>query len=282
MKEPFATKAKTKTGDPFKQRKVPVTLKDSRVHVIRKGVRCETEQRGYALPSGKSPLEIVLEASDGFIPLWAKETTLHYRFRDSSFEQFEDPDLAKAAVLGLIGEAILEWGDAPPVKFKRDDGLWDFEIVMRTEDDCNNGGCVLASAFFPDSGRHQLVIYPMMLTQSKEEQVETMAHEIGHIFGLRHFFAKVEESNWPSEIFGVHDKFSIMNYGDDSSMSPHDKTDLKKLYTAVWAGELTEINETPIRVVQPFHALKLLAESGDPLPMAAYVKRRVKLKAARR
>jgi hypothetical protein len=73
---------------------------------------------------------------------------------------------------------------------------------MRTGDNCTPSGCVLASAFFPDSGRHQLVLYPKMFSQSKKEQIETLIHEIGHIFGLRHFFANVSETVWPSEIFG--------------------------------------------------------------------------------
>src|SRR5262245_41947165 len=50
------------------------------VHVIRKGVRCDTEKRGHATPHGRSPLEIVLDASEGFIPLWAKDTTLRWQF----------------------------------------------------------------------------------------------------------------------------------------------------------------------------------------------------------
>ena len=72
---------------------------------------------------------------------------------------------------------------------------------------------MLASAFFPDAGRHPLTIYPRMFTQSRKEQVDTLIHEIGHTFGLRHFFAQVSESAWPSVVFGTHQAFSIMNYG---------------------------------------------------------------------
>ena len=52
-----------------------------------------------------------------------------------------------------------------------------------------------------------------MFTQSPEEQVETLIHEIGHVFGLRHFFAQLSETAWASEVFGTHDPLSIMNYG---------------------------------------------------------------------
>ena len=54
-------------------------------------------------------------------------------------------------------------------------------------------------------------------------------------------------------IFGVHRAFSIMNYGVLSELTDDDKNDLKNLYQAVWTGELTEINGTPIRLFAPYH-----------------------------
>jgi hypothetical protein len=232
------------------------------VHIIREGVRCDTEKRGHTTPRGRTPLEIVVDASEGFIPLWAKGTTLRWRFRNSSFAVFENPAAAKAAVEELLGQAILKWGDSAPVKFAKRDDAWDLEVVMRSTDDCDDNGCVLASAFFPDAGRHKLVLYPRMFEQPLEEQVETLIHEIGHIFGLRHFFALVSETNWPAEIFGEHEKFSIMNYGNDSKLTAQDKFDLKRLYQMVWAGQLTEINGTPIRIVKPFHTSGAATESA--------------------
>ena len=152
----------------------------------------------------------------------------------------------------------MAWEDAVPVKFASRSDAWDFEIVMRQADDCDTSGCVLASAFFPDAGRHKLVLYPKMFTQDREEQLETLIHEIGHVFGLRHFFAQLSETAWRSEIFGKHKKFSIMNYGGDSKLSDDDRGDLKKLYQMAWAGELTQINGTPIKFMKPFHTM------GDP------------------
>lgn len=64
---------------------------------------------------------------------------------------------------------------------------------IRGADQCNAFGCILASAFFPDAGRHDLNLYPKLFTLGREEQVETFIHEIGHVFGLRHFFANVSE-----------------------------------------------------------------------------------------
>lgn len=256
-------KAKSARTNPFQMRKSEETAGKAvtLIHVFKTGetgeanVICDTDSRGHATPGGLSPLKIVLEASEGFIPLWAKNMTLRWRFQERSMRFFENPASAKAEIRNLLGEAILKWGDAVPVKFAEQNDAWDFEIVMRNADDCDNTGCVLASAFFPDAGRHELVLYPRMFTQDRDGQVETLIHEIGHVFGLRHFFANITETRWASQIFGTHNPFSIMNYGDRSVLTDEDKSDLKRLYRLAWSGELRSINGTPIRFVKPFHTL---------------------------
>lgn len=235
---------------------------DDEVHVYGNGVICDTERKGHKTPKGRTPLEIVLDASEGFIPLWAKDTTLRWRFRERSLDVFQNPSAAKQYIRELFGNALLQWGDAAPVRFAERDDAWDFEIVMRGSDDCRGGGCVLASAFFPDGGRHELTLYPILFRQSDEEQIETMIHEIGHVFGLRHFFANISETAWPSEIFGTHERFSIMNYGSDSKLMDADKFDLKRLYELAWSGALTSVNGTPIRFVEPFHTVGIPADQA--------------------
>lgn len=200
-----------------------------------------------------------MDASEGFIPLWAPNTTLRWRFQRRSMALLAAPAAAEEAIKALIGKAMLAWGDAAPIKLSEDDDLWDFEVVIRQDDRCSVNGCVLASAFFPDAGRHQLVIYPKLFTQSPKEQLDTLAHEIGHIFGLRHFFAQISETFAASEIFGTHRPLSIMNYGNQSELTEDDRSDLRRLYRAVWDRELTDINGTPIRLVRPFSV------SGVPL-----------------
>jgi hypothetical protein len=249
--------------NPFELRKEPEPAPDSEseVHIYGNGVVCDTDTRGRATPNGLSLAELVLDASEGFIPLWAKDTTLRWRFQERSLDSFEDPEAAEAAIEELLGEALVAWGNAAPIKFAKRDDAWDFEIVVRESDRCNINGCVLASAFFPDAGRHELRVYPKLFEQSRQEQVETLIHEIGHAFGLRHFFANVKEKGFPSVIFGTHNKFSIMNYGVDSKLTDADKTDLEKLYRLVWSGELTQINGTAVRVVNPFHTTGSSPES---------------------
>jgi hypothetical protein len=255
-KKSNVAKTNTHATDPFELQDPGTTSVEAEptTHIIRKGVRCGTDTRGYATPLNRSPNKIVVDATDGFIPLWAKDTTLRWRFQEPSMLNFKNPEGAKTRIEEMLGDALLKWGDAVPVKFAKRQDAWDFEIVMNRQDDCDSSGCVLASAFFPDSGQHQLILYPKMFKQTKAEQVETLIHELGHVFGLRHFFANISEKEWRSEIFGKHDPFSIMNYGDKSVLTAADKSDLKRLYEQVWSGKLTKINGTPIRLVNPFHS----------------------------
>lgn len=226
------------------------------VHMIRPGVRCATEKRGHATRRNLSPARIVVDASEGFIPLWSSGVSLRWRFQDRSMLYFEDPDAAQTAIEELFSDALLKWGDAAPVRFSKRDDAWDFEIVMSASDDCDGGGCTLAMAFFPDAGRHELWLYPKMFEQSRKEQVDTLIHEVGHVFGLRHFFANISETRWRSEIFGKHEPFSIMNYGAKSELTSRDRSDLKRLYELAWSGELVEINGTQIKFVEPYHATR--------------------------
>jgi Matrixin len=255
----------SRQANPFQFRKAEVTTRraEPEVHVYGKNhFVCDTDPRGHATPKGRSPLEIVVNASEGFIPLWAKGMMLRWRFRERSLRSFTNPEAAKIEIRRVLGEAIMAWSDAVPVKFTENDDAWDFEIVVRAADDCDMNGCVLASAFFPDGGRHEFVVYPKMFSQSGKEQVDTFIHEIGHVFGLRHFFANLE-TGFPSEVFGTHRPFTIMNYGSESELTPEDKSDLKRLYQVAWNGELTQINGTPIRFVKPYHTIGSPSETWN-------------------
>jgi len=219
-----------------------------RLHIYGKHVLCITDNKGHK----KSPFELVVDASEGFIPLWDENVTLNWRFDKSFHDFFKNPVQAKTEIKKLFAEAVLAWEDACPIKFSENNDLWDFEITV-LPDRCNENGCVLASAFFPQQGQDKLVIYPNLFSQSRQEQVETLIHELGHIFGLRHFFAQTHEKEWESEIFGEHDPFTIMNYGAPSILTPADKSDLKHLYQLVWSKQLTQINGTAIKLFKPYH-----------------------------
>lgn len=225
---------------------------EKQMHIYKDRIICVTDSRGYSQPDGKSIAEIRVDSSHGFIPLWDKGVILNWRFNKSFGSQFRYPEAAKTNIRKLFGEAIEAWGDACPIKFHEDNDAWDFEIAMH-QTNCDDRGCVLASSFFPDQGQHTFYIYPTMLEQLPEEQKETIEHEIGHIFGLRHFFANIRETGAKSELFGIDNPFSIMNYGNKSKLTPSDIKDLKRLYQLVWSGELTEINGTKIKKFVSFH-----------------------------
>lgn len=248
------------------------------VHVYGPGQAvCETDQRGHSTPRGRSPLEIAVDASNGFIPLWSADVTLRWQLSPRSMALFVDPEAARTYLRSLLGNALLLWGTWLPVRFTEVADRWDFEIAVSPQKNCSPNGCVLARAFFPDAGRHDLLIYPSMFEQPFQEQVETLAHEVGHIFGLRHFFANITEKQWASEIFGEHEPFSIMNYGPQSVMTDNDREDLQRLYRGAWSGEIADINGTPVKLVQPFSvadtpnafAGALLPPDG-PQPMHGY------------
>lgn len=222
------------------------------LHIYSNKRICITDTKGHTEPDNKDLAELVLDSSEGFIPLWDENVILNWRF-DKSINQFLFPlSKTKEDIKNIFAEAVLSWGDSCPIKFSENDDIWDFEITL-LPDRCNNYGCVLASAFFPQQGRDKLVLYPKLFTLSHEEQVETLAHELGHIFGLRHFFAKISEIKWSSEIFGEHNPFTIMNYGDESKMTITDISDLKLLYSMVWSKKITQINGTEIKLFKSYH-----------------------------
>ncbi|KAF9970032.1 hypothetical protein BGZ73_007393 [Actinomortierella ambigua] len=236
-------------GRPAKNKQYPVNFNDGKR-------KCSTDSIGLVTPKGRSDKELRLHAAQGFIPLWDVNVTLYYRFQDHTLEMYTaDPEGTKQTIRELLNEALDKWGDAAPVRFMENDEIYDFEIAMHADE-----GGVLASAFFPDGGLHELVIYPAMLRQkSNKERVDTLIHELGHIFGLRHFFAAIREKGFPSVLWGKHSKFSIMNYEDhstnaeESHLTKDDKDDLAKLYELAWSKRLIQINRTPIVLFRPYH-----------------------------
>jgi hypothetical protein len=219
------------------------------IHQLKSEIICTTEPTA----SNPTPESLVLDATDGFIPLWTRGSVLHWRFNFESLDKYVRADEVKDKYRQLFAQAVYNWDDATPVRFKEVSEPPDFEVYIEKFDRCTPAGCTLASAFFPTPGREKLFVYPKMFTQIQKEQVDTLVHEIGHIFGLRHFFANEKERNFPSVVFGDHNPFTIMNYGTLSELTEQDKLDLKKLYDAVWSGSIYEINRTPIKLFSPYH-----------------------------
>lgn len=238
--------------------------KEPHFHVFGKTMHivCNTEPRGYRMPENRSLLEHRIHTTEGIVPLWEQGQTLRWHFQERSLSAFARQEELKSYIRRLLGKALESWGNAAPIKFSEQEDAWDFEISVKSEKDCDINGCVAASAFFPDDGRHEFVVYPSLFDLNADEQLETFIHEIGHIFGLRHWFANISETGWPSVQFGSDSRFTVMNYGDESMFTDQDKQDLARLYRSAWDGTLAEINGTPIRFVQPYHMKRYLEESS--------------------
>jgi len=210
------------------------------------------------LPRPAIQPEIVVDVEQGEIPLWALGTTLHWRFDQKSLRRHENAEAMKRRVRSLLRKAIDAWKGVAPVAFMESNSDWDFEIAILKRRDCDEGGCTLASAFFPKSDRQRLLIYPTLFDCDRLEQVATMVHELGHVFGLRHYFARTDpdEKIFPSKIFGKHSRFTIMNYGFESRLTEADKRDLKRLYTAAWSTDAESQIGKPVRLVRAPHVAR--------------------------
>ena len=214
-------------------------------------VKCNTELK---VPPGTRPnTRILLDVNRNSIPIWDQNMTLHWRFRQDTFLRYDDPESAMERVRDLLAMTLKAWGKAVPVKFIEKNDRWDFEIYIMPENECDDDGCYLATAFFPNSERNELALYPKLFRYSEREQLLTLQHELGHIFGLRHFFARKEEGEDPSVTFGKNSAFTIMNYGGLSKLTKADRDDLAELYTRVWSGELTKFRGKKFKLVRPHH-----------------------------
>src|SRR5262245_48115923 len=95
---------------------------DPLVHQLKEGIICTTDRR--AEPS--SPLRIVVDATEGFIPLWDENLVLRWRFDRASLSVFRRPELIKARIRELLTAAIVAWGDAVPIRFVENPDNSDF------------------------------------------------------------------------------------------------------------------------------------------------------------
>ena len=81
-----------------KARSAPAAKRGAKLNLVKNGsgatdphkfgkdcqFRSRTEQRGHPTPRGRHPLRIVVDASEGFIPLWAQDVVLRWRFHEES------------------------------------------------------------------------------------------------------------------------------------------------------------------------------------------------------
>ncbi|KID74806.1 uncharacterized protein G6M90_00g108510 [Metarhizium brunneum] len=200
--------------------------------------RCVTEQHAKTDPCS---------AQIGFgdhVPRWAPGSVLTYVI---CTETFPSPDDASYATNQLT-EAIHMWmGVGATFKQVRRDRKATFRVVYRpkhrpdTED-------VLANAFLPNGGRRNqrtLHIYALAFSDTHVDyQANILAHEIGHILGLRHVFAKEKEYKWSAK-WGNGCQNSVMDYYTHSSLLRVQQQDLEEL-KAFYDSPMTEYEGKPV------------------------------------
>lgn len=226
---------------------------DESVHVLGSCQVCSTERRARTREEIESSL--IIEPTSGKLLFWAENQILHWRFGEASFMRYKKPELIKAAVRSVFFKAITAWGDSAPIRFKEEQDAYDFEIHLMPIDDIQAGSYTAARSFFPDSGQHRLRLYPAFFEKipDEKERVDALIHELGHVFGLRHFMAFENGPVFSGAVYGANNPLTIMNYGALSELTPQDKSDLSSLYREVWSGRLTNVNRTPVELVRPWH-----------------------------
>ncbi|UKZ64737.1 uncharacterized protein TrAtP1_005948 [Trichoderma atroviride] len=161
----------------------------------------------------------------GFAARWKKGSVLKYIIRT---ETFQNPRQA-----GLVAreatKAIAMWQNIG-VRFEKvgRDEKATFAIKFCPQsDNCRRD--VYARAFFPNDSPDELSVYELALERSNVcFLANILAHEFGHILGLRHEFAVETSFLW-----GKENARSVMNYFSDLSqlqVGPQDREELATFY----------------------------------------------------
>ncbi|PKK52156.1 hypothetical protein CI102_4411 [Trichoderma harzianum] len=183
---------------------------------------CATQARAYA------------EVRVGFgdqISRWRRGSELSYVICEESFPTEESAMLVKAA----MRTATSMWKGIG-VRFSQV-GCHDEATFAVVYEDISEG--VYAVSFFPQASGGKLILFEPSLSNT-DYLANILAHEVGHILGLRHEFADERETE-PSILIGRENINSVMNYFDHLSkyrVTEQDLQDLEKFY-AYDEGELS-------------------------------------------
>ncbi|KAH6608901.1 matrix metallo ase-11 [Trichoderma cornu-damae] len=177
------------------------------------------------------------------VPRWRENVELKYIVRDESFPTAS----AAALVAAAAAKAISMWqGIGPRFTQVRRDEPASFEIKYKHSPKYKNSDSTYARAFFPQACPSNLLVYRRALDNA-DFLANILAHEFGHILGLRHGFV---EASCLSVQFGNRGTQSVMNYYDKPSKHLVGEWDLEDL-RMFYAYRKEKIDELPIIDVEP-------------------------------
>ncbi|KAK4064657.1 hypothetical protein Trihar35433_8174 [Trichoderma harzianum] len=178
----------------------------------------------------------------GQISRWRRGSELSYVICDESFPTPDSAMLAKTA----MRTATSMWKGIG-VRFRQVE-RHDKATFAVVYEDSSEG--VYAISFFPKASGGKLVLYEPSLSNT-DHLANILAHELGHILGLRHEFAQERELE-PSVLFGHENANSVMNYFKQLSKYQVTEQDLQELaeFYAYDEGELSISDIDP--KVRPF------------------------------
>ncbi|KAF5006802.1 hypothetical protein FDECE_6857 [Fusarium decemcellulare] len=210
--------------------------------------RTQTKPRHRHISDGSSNLSRVRVGHNNHIVRWQRDTILKFSVDLDSFPYDNDG----LYVLECFEKAIMTYPVVVHFKYVTFDEPATFVICYRPTPD--DGDCqTYAEAFLPSFApeNRKLEVYALAL-KYRHCMVNILAHEIGHILGLRHEFHDIGH---PSVQIGLEDRNSVMNYRSSNDLelmevSQQDVDGLRRLYdiSGIYKGHLvSEADPRPIR-----------------------------------
>ncbi|KAK1254556.1 hypothetical protein MKX08_008551 [Trichoderma sp. CBMAI-0020] len=181
------------------------------------------------------------------IPRWRKGSEIFYVI---CTESFETPGAA-ALVSAAMTEAISMWGNVTDVVFREVGRDSPATFRIKYKESHNSHDDVYAMSFPPKESASSLVVYQPALEDSISSYLANiLAHELGHILGLRHEFALQKERGLHSVRFGSENHQSVMNYFGHPSKLQVGQQDREEL-AAFYAYSQVDYEGLPIINITP-------------------------------